>query len=173
MRREDSVVQRSAYRGTPLGVPMLILGVGLIVLLASCDHGTTTSPVIGGTLPSPKGSPTVTAKELTPSVEQFTLVSYRRIDENPRDRGTPIYIVNQEVILRAQVRGIKQIKVLVTRSATETVAAVTGVPDANGNVQVSVRLPKVEEIYVLQVRAVTLDEKPVFPRVGFRVKAEP
>jgi hypothetical protein len=100
--------------------------------------------------------------EATASVEQFGLASYRRVDAQADAKGgTPVYIVNPEIVVRATVRHAQRLDVHLTRSARETVASASGVPDASGAVEVHLHLPAAGTIYGVQGSAVASDQRPL------------
>lgn len=72
-----------------------------------------------------------------PSVVGFELASYPRIEDHVDPKGGgPVYIVDQNLTVRSQARGIKRLDVLLALNAHGTVASVAGVPDADGSVEV-------------------------------------
>jgi hypothetical protein len=68
------------------------------------------------------------------------------------------------IVVRARVRGIRRLDVALTLSVRDTVAAASGVPDADGDVAVRLPLPRAGVVYVVQGLAVLDDQSP--PRAG-------
>ncbi len=145
-------------------------------------HGLTASACSKGTA-APTPSATITSR---PSIGQFRLASHRRIDDKADpEGGTPVYIVDRDIEVRARVSGIQRLDVHLALSARETFARAAGVPDANGDVAVPMHLPEAGVIYVLSGSGVLSDQRPersgdlvndrnelILPPSGFRVMAE-
>jgi hypothetical protein len=146
-----------------------------VVLLTACAAPTKARKAE----PSPTGVEAAPSKPVTvavPSVDQFALASYVRIDAHADPKGgTPVHIVPRDFAVRVHMHGLKQLNVLLTFSATETVATAPAIPDAAGIAQVRFHLPRADEVYVIQAyRGIGSDGRPV--QVGgipsIRVKAE-
>lgn len=112
------------------------------------------APAVGSARPL---TPTATVD--IPSVEGFELVSYRRIEDHIDPKGGgPVYIVDRNLSLRAQVHGIKRLDATVALNARDSVTTVAGMPDPNGSVEVQLRLPRTGVIYVVSATAVPVDQ---------------
>jgi hypothetical protein len=133
-------------------------------------------------------TPTTTPEPTEAAVGQLTLASYRRVDPNADPKGGGlVYIVDQDVTVRTEARGIKRLDVLLARSARDTAARASVVPDSSGEVSMRLHLPRVGEIYVVQATGVLADQRRdqscaitnernecvVAAQSALRVKAEP
>lgn len=120
-------------------------------------HGLTASACNKG-VAAPTPSAEIFSK---PFIGKFRLTSYRRMDDRADPRGgPPVYIVDRDIEVRANVNGIKRLDVRLSLSARDTVATATAVPDANGDVVARLHLPKAGIIYVVEGLAVLSDQRP-------------
>ncbi len=127
-------------------------------LVVACASG---PGQIGGQAPGARSAPPLTPMPTVdvPSVERFDLASYRRIENHVDPKGGgPVYIEDRNPTVRARVRGIKRLDVLLALNARDTVATVAGVPDRGGSVEVQLRLPQAGVIYVVSATAVPVDQ---------------
>lgn len=145
-------------------------------------HGLTASACRGGA-----AAPTPSAEIMgKPYVGNLRLASYRRIDDHADPKGgTPVYIVDRDVEVRASVQGISRLDVSLALSARDTGIVASGVPSATGEVVVQLHLPEAGVPYVVRGLAVLTDERPgqpgtvvnhqneaVIPTNAFRVMVE-
>lgn len=72
----------------------------------------------------------------------------------------PVYVVDRDIEVRANVYGIRQVEVHLHLGGRDTAAVATGVPNANGEVAVRLHLPEAGVIYVLSGSGVLSDQRP-------------
>lgn len=138
--------------------PMMALLVVTSLLPLACAPG---PGQIGGQAPAARSAPPLTPMPTVDmlSVEGFELTSYRRMDDHVDPKGGgPVYVVDRNLTLRARVHAIKRLDVALALNARDTVATVAGVPDADGSIEVQLRLPRTGVIYVVSAVGVTTDQ---------------
>lgn len=135
-------------------------------------------------------TPTVTPVPATASptagsatITQFALASYKRIDRQSDSKaGDPVYVTDQEIAIQAQGTGLKRLDVFMARGPMDPMVSASGVPDANGQITVRLRLPERGVVYQVQGTGVIANRRPpgcptnpqnecIVTVPGFRIRA--
>jgi hypothetical protein len=128
----------------------------LLLVLAACADG------------GPGGLPATPSPVASAVIDQFEPASYKRIDPNADPKGgAPVYIVDQDVVLRAHTRGITRVDIfLAIGGAVPAVATDSAVPDDEGYVEVTMHLPETGKVYYFEAHGVIAEGVPPQPSEG-------
>jgi len=105
-----------------------------------------------------------------PLIDRFDLAVYLRIDPNADPKGgQPVYVVAGKLInVRAHVRSITRLEVVLSYGARDSVDTVSAVPDEDGYVEVVLHLPEAGVVYSVQAYGVLAEGVPSQPGEGVR-----
>ena len=119
--------------------------------------------------PRPQSTPTPAIASPSASVERFELGAYKRVVKATGKFDPPtapaVYVVDEEAVVRARVKGIARVDVSVGIGASDTAASASGIPDRNGNVEIRLKLPQAGVQYVLRGAGVLAEQRPDCPAV--------
>lgn len=116
-------------------------------------------PVVGSptALPGATSTSTASTQRVTPSPHgvmlsnQIMPVTYQTLVQKPPDGGSPVYVAGTGTIrVQVHTERVKRVDIMLTLSARDTISTVSAIPDAQGNVVVSIQLPQQGRTYVVQ-----------------------
>jgi hypothetical protein len=120
-----------------------------------------------------------TARPLPPAVFSFEIVHYRGIDIDPPRGGTPVYHVDETVVVRARVQSIESLHIAIAWSASLTLLTLDIPVPGDGVIEVPVTLPKPGSVFTIYDRfqgkdvPFVLEAEPILIVEGWGVVAAP
>lgn len=116
--------------------------------------------------PLPTALPAATARP-SAGLDNFHLAAFKRVvkatGKFDPTTAPDVYVVDDVAKVRAHVWGVSRVDLVLGIGASDRAAQASGVPDKDGNAEISLRLPQAGVLYVLQATAVLADQQAGFP----------